>query len=345
MSTTEAFALVADLPDEADDPADFAEAVGLRYVLLDTTPGMSRRRRGAGFSFHDPDGGLVEGQERQRLLDLVIPPAWTDVWICPDPLGHLQAVGTDDAGRRQYLYHPRWREIRDAEKFRGLASFGEALAEYRRSLATDDEAGPRAQALALAGRLLDRTLVRVGSDQALEEFGTRGLVTLAPSNVRLNGSGGRLRFLAKGEVERDVAFHGQRLRDGLHRMRRRADDRLLHWWEDGERRALRPELVNDHLRDRLGATAKTFRTWGGTVRAAEVLVGHPADAPDAAEVEAIDAAAEALGNTRAVARASYVDPRVVQAWRDGSLHEAHASSRTSRVRSRTESAVLKLLGG
>lgn len=320
------------LPPSGNDPAEAAEAAGLRYVS-DGEPGFSRRRCGRGFTYFDVDGTTIpEGDTRRRLVALVIPPAWTDVWICPDPLGHLQVTGRDDRGRKQYLYHERWREARDATKFHRLGAFGHVLPSLRaavdRDLRRHELGQPRVCGLVVA--LLDASLVRVGNDQYAKENGSHGLTTLRREHVGASTATARFRFPGKSGQDQDVVVRDRRLARQLHRLLDESEEDRVFTYDggDGHRYLVDSEMVNDYVRERSGGefTAKDFRTWGGTAEAVRVL--HELDAPgdereaDAHVLTALDAAAERLGNTRAVARSSYVHPGVLERYLERGLSEA-----------------------
>jgi DNA topoisomerase-1 len=342
-------------PDAAlDDPALVAHDAGLRYVH-DTGPGHRRVRCGAGFRFVDPDGHPVPpGPERDRVRALVIPPAWTDVWISVHPNGHLQATGRDARGRKQYRYHDRWREVRDAGKFHRLHAFGQTLGDLRADI--DAELGRRGpldrdKVLALVVRLLDETLIRVGSAEYAATNDSYGLTTLGPEHVEVAGSEVRFCFVGKGGVEHEVAVSDRRLARLVEQCHELGGQELFAW-TDGSGRVhdVGSADVNAWLQERTGeqVSAKVFRTWGATVVATETLaeLGQPSSEREAEAqiLEAIDAAAAQLGNTRAVCRSSYVHPRVPLAHAEGALLEHWAGSRRTRTHRRAERAVLSLLG-
>ena len=326
MDALAALATVADLPGDAGDQ-EHAAAVGL-VLSDDAEPGIRRVRRGRGFSFHLPDGTLLEGAARERCRELAVPPAWSDVWICAEPTGHLQATGRDDAGRKQYRYHDSWRALREALKFAALPRFGAALPTVRRRVDADLRRPrlDRDRVLALVLALLDETLLRIGNEHHADEEGGHGLTTITGDHVDVGSRVARFRFLGKSGVEQEVALRDRRLARQLRRMEEADQPQLLAWTEDGETwRDVRAADVNQHLRDITGVdvTAKDFRTWGGTVTALAALRDLPTAAGEREQqrqrLAAVDAAAEALGNTRAVARASYVHPQVLEAHGNGAV--------------------------
>jgi DNA topoisomerase-1 len=334
-----------------DDPIEIAESAGLDYVS-DEQPGIARRRRGRGFSYHRADGRLVRSPaELERIRKLAVPPAWTDVWICANPCGHLQATGRDAKGRKQYRYHERWREVRDENKFNLLASFGQGLPALRDRL--DGELRvpglSRQKVLALVVRLLDETLIRVGNKEYADDNETYGLTTVNGDHVDVGWRSATFDFVGKGGIEHVVTVDDGRLTRIIGRCHELGGQALFSYRDDGEIRSITSSDVNDYLREVFGpaVTAKHFRTWGGTVTAA----GHLAalDVPEteteaaAAEIEAIDEAAEQLRNTRAVSRRCYVHPGVLEAYRDGSLAEEWKRARSIGRLSRGERTVLAVL--
>jgi DNA topoisomerase IB len=294
------------------------------------SPGIRRIARGRGFSYQWPDGSPVEDPDvRARIEALVIPPAWTDVWISMDPDGHLQAVGTDAAGRRQYRYHDVWRRRRDRAKFRRLEGFGKSLPMLR--VAVEDELAdrgyPRERVLAGTLRLLDTGAMRIGNETYTKQNGSYGLTTLRRDHVRISGETLHLRFTAKSGIEREFDVHDRELARLIAGLRRAHDQPQLWAWRDRRGwRAVRSGDVNRHLRSIIGEgyTAKDFRTWHATVLAAETLAEHDPSEGIKAVRAAYRTVAERLGNTPAVARASYIDPRVVDAFLDeGHTIRAH----------------------
>lgn len=298
----------------------------LRRVSVEA-PGISRRRRGSGFSYEGPSGGSVDRETVRRIRALVIPPAWTDVWICRDPDGHIQATGVDAAGRRQYRYHDRWRARRDAEKFDRMIAFARALPALRRRAEADLRRPglPRPKALACAARLLDRAFFRVGSESYARRNGTFGLATIRKDHVRERR--GRLVFAFAGK---NGTRHVQEVDDpGLvpvvrtMKRRRSGGAELLAFREKGQWRDVRSADVNDYLAEAAAGpfTAKDFRTWHATVLASVSVAlkagQETATSPSRLASEAVKEVATFLGNTPAVARASYIDPRVFDRLEEG----------------------------
>jgi DNA topoisomerase I len=290
-------------------------------------PGIVRRGRGRGFEYLDEDGRRVTDPEvLARVRALGIPPAWKDVWICPSPRGHLQATGTDAAGRKQYLYHEVWRTRRDAEKFADMERFARALPTLRErvdeDLEGDDYTRTRVQACAV--RLLDRGFFRIGSEEYTESF---GLATMRKEHVTINGDSEMVfDYPAKGGIRRVQAVVDPLASEIVAALKRRrgGGDELLAYKERGRWRDLRSEDINAYLKDATGDdfSAKDFRTWNATVLAAVALsVSGEAAATTSGRKRAITRAikevAHYLGNTPAVCRASYIDPRVFDAYRAG----------------------------
>lgn len=304
-----------------------------------STPGWTRRRRGKGFSYHDADGRLLSGTDRQRCAALVLPPAWAQVWICPDPEGHLQASGVDGADRRQYRYHDRWIEGRRLANLDRMAAIGVQLGPLRRrldQLVTDDR-DPRRRATAAMVRLVDGGLARIGGTRSAREMGHYGISTLRRQHVELGPDEIVLHYPGKSGVEREVVIEDPLLANVLGELELGSDhlfvlrtDAGTHRLTAADANALLAELTGG------GVTCKDFRTWGGTA----VALG--ARAEGAGPVEAVDAAAEALGNTRAVARSSYVHPAVLE--EDATvIRQAWRGARGSIRYDRRERALLRLL--
>jgi DNA topoisomerase I len=292
-------------------------------------PGWTRRRAGKGFTYLDQSGGKLGAEEVQRVRDLVIPPAWQDVWITPFPNGHLQAVGTDDAGRRQYLYHPEWRTRRDAEKFDRVLLFGKGLVKARELVLTDlgREGMPLERACAAAVRLLDLGYFRIGNDAYADENGSFGLTTLERRHVKKHQDRLVFSFVGKSGVDHVIEIDDATVIEAIEIMRRRRskDDPRLMAYRDGRAwRSVLPDLVNDYVRETTGlqATAKDFRTWHATVLAAAALAetdepGETKASRKRAVAGAMKEVSEFLGNTPTLARNSYVDPRVIEGYERG----------------------------
>ncbi|MGV8846687.1 DNA topoisomerase IB [Tessaracoccus sp.] len=321
-------------------------------------PGSTRRRAGRGFSYRDTEGKPLASDEVGRIKSLAIPPAWDDVWICPVPNGHLQAVGTDVAGRRQYLYHPQWRKRRDRSKFQRVTDAAKNLPEARLQIAKDLEADGMAldRACATAVRLLDIGYFRIGNDAYTDANGSFGLTTLERQHVRRRGDAIVFAFIGKSGISHTITVDDTPAVDALEvmRSRRTQDSRrlLAHKGQDGWT-DLSSSAVNSYLAGLFGGsfTAKDFRTWHATVIAAEVLAldDEPGDTQASrkrAVKQAVMEVSSYLGNTPAIARSSYIDPRVIDAYENGSTiaSAARAIYRSPQLRQvGLERAVLQLL--
>jgi len=330
-------------------------------------PGITRRARGTGFSYAGIDGETVRDPATlERIEALVIPPAWSDVWICPDPDGHLQAVGVDAAGRRQYLYHQRWRERRDAQKFRRIERFVEGLPDLRDQVSHDLERRglPRERVLGCTVRLLDAATFRIGNDDYTRQNGSFGLTTLRRDHVTVGRARAVFRYRAKGGVQRTHEVHDpDAVRVIRSLVRRDGGGRRLFVFRDADRWFdVRAADVNGYLRDGIGddASAKDFRTWHATVLAATGLASRevpgastPQRTVDRAISGMVRDVAEAMGNTPAVCRRSYIDPRVIDRYREGrtiaeevaALPDDAPARWTEDARRDIELAVLALLRG
>ena len=312
------------------DPIDAAEAAGLRYVS-DTMPGIRRKKSGSGFSYVATDGTTIkDAGQLARIKALAIPPAYTDVWICPSPNGHIQATGRDARGRKQYRYHPKWRETRDETKFGRILAFSECLPRLRRRLDEDlSKSGlPREKVLATVVSLLDCTGIRVGNDEYARANRSFGLTTLQDRHVEVSGSSIRFEFRGKSGKSHKVALSDRRLARIVQRCQDIPGEDLFQYLDDdGVRQTISSGDVNDYLREISGQdfTAKDFRTWSGTKLAVAALteIGECTSQRQAKSniLRAIDQVAEQLNNTRAVCRKYYVHPSVFQLYAAGTMLE------------------------
>jgi DNA topoisomerase-1 len=342
------------------DPRTSARRAGLRYTT-DSRPGITRRRAGRGFSYRVPGGATVRDRATLgRIRSLAIPPAWNDVWICPEPAGHLQATGRDARGRKQYRYHPRWRLRRNDTKFERILAFARLLPRIRRRCDRDlaGRSLTREKVLAAMVRLLELTLIRVGSDEYARLNRSFGLATLRGRHVSVRGETIRFRFRGKSGRQHDVDLRDRRLAGIIRRCQELPGQDLFQYVDaDGNPHDVTSDDVNAYLREAAGADVSTrdFRVWAGTVVAYRALSAlEPADDDRGSRrnvVGAIRASADALGNTEAVARQSYVHPAVVDAYLAGTLKQArrHRTSKTASEKDSkggdaiTEAAVLALL--
>jgi DNA topoisomerase-1 len=335
-----------------------ARAARLRYVS-DSEGGFTRRRRGNAFAYVQPSGERLRDRKTlNRIRALAIPPAWTDVWICPTANGHLQATGRDARGRKQYRYHPRWREAQDQHKYERIIAFAKALPAIRRAVARDlrKRGLPREKVLAATVRLLETTLIRVGNDEYARANDSFGLTTMRDEHVAIRGSKIRFDFRGKHGIEHEIDLRDRRLADIVHACRDLPGQELFQYVDEaGEVRDVGSTDVNDYLRKISGDdfTAKDFRTWAGTALAAQALQEfQDFDSKAAAKrniIKAIEQVAERLGNTQAICRKCYVHPAIIAAYLDRSLIEMLKRRTEKELRGRLhqlsseEAAVLALL--
>lgn len=323
-----------------NDPTVLAPMAGLEYIA-DSAPGWRRRRRGRGFTYLDQDAKTITGRSRERIESLAIPPAWSEVWICPSSIGYLQASGHDDAGRKQYRYHDGYRRLADQRKFARLTYFGRAVVEIRQAVARalEQPLGTPEHAVAAAVRLIDAEMLRVGNERSAAH-GHHGATTLTVDHVVDDGSrsGLGLEYVGKSGQVRSVVIDDDELANTLIDLADGADGELFWFEEGGTRRRADSSDLNAFIRRHGGApfSARDFRTWGGST------VAMAARGNGAGPIEAADRAAGELGNTRAVARSAYIHPRVLDAT-DEQVAAAWSRSRSSRWRDRAESALSKLI--
>ncbi len=310
----------------ADEAAQAARSAGLRYVG-DGRPGIRRERRGDAFVYLRADGREVtDERELERIRKLAIPPAWTEVWICPYPNGHLLATGRDAKGRKQYRYHPRWRVVRDETKYNRMIAFAEALPGIRARVRDDLRLRglPRRKVLATVVRLLETTFIRVGNEEYARQNQSFGLTTLRDRHVEVEGSTVRFSFKGKAGKRHIVDISDRRLAGIIKRCQDLPGFELFQYVDDiGEPQVVDSADVNEYLREISGQdfTAKDFRTWAGTLLAALALDEFEAFDSEAQAkknvVRAIEEVAKRLGNTPAISRKSYVHPAVLDAYVDG----------------------------
>lgn len=314
-------------------PEESARRAGLRYVN-DEEPGIRRKKWGRGFTYLDPDGNHVKDEDlRERIEELSIPPAWTDVWICPHENGHLQATGRDDEGRKQYIYHPDWKEVRSRAKFDRLLPFAEALPGLRERCLEDlrRDGLPREKVLATVVRLLDHTLIRIGHAQYSEGNDSYGLTTLRDRHVSFSGEGCTFEYTGKGGKEHRVEIDDPLLAEVVEHCCQEPGASLFQYYDGAEKRhSVGSEEVNDYL----GAiaerpvTAKDFRTWGGTVAAAVALVELGSFETEQAARQKVsqmmEEVSEQLGNTKTVCRDHYIHPDLIEAYEERAFLSAWA---------------------
>ncbi|UPK07998.1 DNA topoisomerase IB [Bradyrhizobium sp. 170] len=350
-------------PDSAQaivDPRDAAESAGLRYVS-DERPGIGRKKAGTGFSYRRPDGSrLIEPDALKRIRALAIPPAWTDVWICPLPDGHIQATGRDAKGRKQYRYHARFREVRESTKYEHVVAFADALPSIRETVREHMALRglPREKVLATVVHLLETTLIRVGNDDYARQNSSYGLTTLKNRHVGVEGNEVRFRFTGKGGKQWSLRVRDRRVAKIIRACQELPGQELLQYIDEpGNCQDVTSTDVNEYLKAITGKdiTAKDFRTWAGTVLAAMAL----------SELESFDSAAQAkrnlrgaiekvsarLGNTPTICRKCYIHPEVLNSYMDGNLVLEIKSQAENELRNAVvnmkpeEAAVLALLRG
>lgn len=334
--------------------AVIARQAGLRYVL-DSAPGIRRKRAGKGFVYLSVDGQRIRDPEQiARIRSLAVPPAYTNVWICAEPRGHLQATGRDARARKQYRYHPQWRRFRDEGKFGRMAEFGAALPRLRRRLRRDLALPglPREKVVAVVVSLLADTLARVGNEQYARDNKSFGLTTLRTRHgAFVRGGRLSLRFRGKSGLDHDIAVDDARLARIVHRCKQLPGQNLFQYLDDdGRQQPIDSGMVNAYLQEAMGTdfTAKDFRTWGGTLGAIAILVRTPlpernSERAHAAVInEVVREVATQLRNTPAVCRKSYIHPLAFEAWRDGRLHRLAARHGSTGAR-QLETLVLRVV--
>jgi DNA topoisomerase-1 len=342
-------------PEVVSDPIDSAEAAGLRYVS-DTQPGIRRRKSGKGFTYVGTDGKTIhDSKELARIRSLAVPPAYTDVWICPSPNGHIQATGRDARGRKQYRYHAKWREARDETKFERMLAFSEVLPKIRRRVERDLNRNglSREKVLATVVRLLECTQIRVGNDEYAKANRSYGLTTLQDRHVEISGSSLRFEFRGKSGKTHTVSLNDRRIARIVQRCQALPGEDLFQYIDDEDvRQTIGSGDVNAYIREISGQefTAKDFRTWAGTLLAVAALteVGTWSTQRQAKSnvLRAIDRVAEQLNNTRAVCRKYYVHPAVFESYLAGTLLDALQNGTRESVKSALnseEASVVRLL--
>jgi DNA topoisomerase-1 len=348
-------AVVSNLSKQRDKVAigvSSARAAGLRYADC-SKPGITRKRRGKSFEYRGQGGRVIHDKATlARIRALVLPPAWQDVWISTDPRAHLQATGRDAAGRKQYRYHPSWRSERDSTKYHRMLAFADVLPAIRRRTRRD-MMGPaccRPRVLATVVELLARTFIRIGNDEYARKHKSHGLTTLQDRHVTIRGRQLRFAFRGKSGVFQSIEIEEPRLAKAVRECQDLPGQTLFQYRDDRRKvKSLSSTDVNAYLREIGGAefTAKDFRTWAGTLAAAEALdateLPETKTAADRAIVSAVDRVAEALGNTRAVCRGSYIHPAVLDSLREGVTLRGVPAAATPRGLAAAEARLVTLL--
>lgn len=338
------------------EPTESAKEAGLRYVT-DTKPGITRQKRGKNFVYVQPDGKtLRDHDELNRIKHLAIPPAWTDVWICPLAHGHLQATGRDARGRKQYRYHARWREVRDSTKYDRMMAFARALPKIRKRVQRDLKLQglPRDKILATLVRLLEKTLIRIGNDEYARDNQSYGLTTMRNRHAKISGERATFEFEGKSHRRHVISVDDPVLAKIVKRCRDLPGYELFQYIDpEGERQKLHSDDVNQYLREITGEdfSAKDFRTWAGTVLAFLALKQFPKFVSNKRAtrnvVQVIEAVARVLGNTAAVCKKCYIHPAIFDSYLSGSwFRNGQRISKSKRTHSKLraeEIAVMTLL--
>ncbi len=317
----------AELPEDLD-PKQAAKDAGLRY-MPDTVPGITRQKKSTHFMYTDTDGHIIKDEDTLgRISALVIPPAWTHVWICPSPRGHIQATGRDIKGRKQYRYHEKWQRLRNKTKYDKLVSFGFVLPSIRHRVFEDLQQSSQTESkiLATVVRLLDMTHMRIGNEEYAKENKSYGLTTLRPKHVNVEGFTIRFTFRGKSGVEQDLSIHDRRVARIIRDCQELPGHELFQYIDaSGRKVPVNSEHVNAYIHDIVKEefTAKDFRTWGGTIQAAESLL-KLGESDDEKFIKncvacAVKEAALVLGNRPATCRKYYIDPRIFEAYQEQKL--------------------------
>jgi DNA topoisomerase I len=347
-----------DIPEAPpDNPVESAKSAGLIYVS-DASPGISRRQKGKGFVYFDEHGEIIRDTDTLlRIRSLVIPPAWENVWVCPSPRGHIQAVGRDARGRKQYRYHDKFRAVRDEAKYGRMLAFVRALPKIRRRAKADlkKRGMPKEKVLGAIVRLLETTLIRVGNEEYAHDNNSYGLTTIHNNHAKVRGSTIHFHFRGKSGVEHEIDLENPRLAKVIRKCQDLPGEELFAYIDDdGAAHDIKSDDVNGYLQEITGQdfTAKDFRTWAGTVLAARALQEFEQVDSQARRkknvVRAVEAVAERLGNTKAVCRKCYIHPQIIESYLDGSLveqlqHQAEQMLKPLHHLHPEEAAVLVLL--
>lgn len=340
------------LMDKVASGKSSAKAAGLRYCSADQ-PGISREKRGSGFVYRDPKGRIVrDAKTLARIRGLVLPPAWTGVWISTDPRAHLQATGRDAAGRKQYRYHAGWRAERDSTKYYRMLEFAAVLPAIRKRTRRDmmGPANCRPRVLATVVELLARTFIRIGNEEYMRKHKSHGLTTLQDRHVKIHGRKLHFSFRGKSGVFQSIEIEEPRLAKAVRECQDLPGQFLFQYRDDQKKiRGLSSTDINNYLREISGAafTAKDFRTWAGTLAAAQALdeleIPESKTALNRTIVKAIDRVAATLGNTRAVCRSSYIHPAVIDSFKDGVTLSRVPVASTPRGLAEPEARLVSLL--
>lgn len=338
------------------DPEQSAEEAGLRYVT-DTTPGITRHRAGKGFFYRNSkEDKVTDKPTLARIKSLAIPPAWSDVWIATTANAHMQATGRDAKGRKQYRYHPKWAEVRDEAKYEHMVEFGNALPAIRERVDVDlaRRGLPREKLLAALVKLLETTLIRVGNDQYAKENKSYGLTTMRDRHAEIEGATVTFSFAGKSGVDHEIELNDRKLANVVRKAQDLPGQQLFQYLDDdGNRQSVDSADVNEYLKEISGQdfTAKDFRTWAGTMLAAEALAGFDIDGDESTTksniVSAIENVSKQLGNTPTICRKCYVHPAVIDAYMEGdtisTIEQRAEKQKKKRALPPLEHAVMELL--
>lgn len=334
------------------DPKVTAKAAGLRYALQ-SDKGYYRKRKGSGFTYQDHEGNTVKDKElRKRFESLVIPPAWTDVWISPYPNGHLQVTGYDDKGRKQYRYHPDWNKIRNQSKFYRLRHFAEVLPDIRKQVEKDlrKHGLPYEKVVALVVKLIELTNIRIGNEEYKKLYGSFGLTTLRDKHVKFEGPTVYFQFTGKKGVKHKIKLQSRRMANLVKKCKEVPGYELFQYYDDdGTHHSIGSADVNEYIKNITGEdfTAKDFRSWAGSLNAlcSFYEIGEHTDMTDCKKkiVQVLDSVAKKLGNTRSVCKKYYVHPTVIASYEKGSIWNYKPKDTTSTDLNAEEKALYKLL--
>lgn len=334
------------------DPKVTAKTAGLRYALQ-SDKGYYRKRKGSGFTYTDHEGNTVKDKElRKRFESLVIPPAWTDVWISPYPNGHLQVTGYDDKGRKQYRYHPDWNKIRNQSKFYRLKHFAEVLPDIRKQVEKDlrKHGLPYEKVVALVVKLIELTNIRIGNDEYKKLYGSFGLTTLRDKHVKFEGPSVYFQFTGKKGVKHKIKLQSRRMVKLVKKCKEVPGYELFQYYDDdGTHHSIGSADVNSYVKEITGEdfTAKDFRSWAGSLNAlcSFYEIGEHTDMTDCKKkiVQVLDSVAKKLGNTRSVCKKYYVHPTVIASYEKGSIWSYKPKGTTSTDLNAEEKALYKLL--
>lgn len=335
----------------AGDHKMSARAINLNYVS-DSKPGITRIKKGKGFTYFFEGKSITDPGQLDRIRSLVIPPAWTNVWICPTENGHIQATGLDARNRKQYLYHKSWGSLRNQTKYHQLIKFGSCLPSLRKQVSNDlrlNEMNEK-KVIATAIAIMDQTYIRIGSKSYEKVYGSRGVSTLKDKNVEVNGSLVKFSFTGKKSIQHNITLRNKKLARAIKQCRDIPGKELFQYYDEGQnKRPVDSGMINNYIKECIGEfTAKHFRTWAGSLHALKSLLarGAPENGTDSKKniVDALDEVSEKLGNSRSICRKYYVHPGILKAYEEGKLEEyCRGTEKTNRYLEKEECMLLTLL--